>query len=287
MGLLDDAIREHLELKRRRGADAGDISREESEALGPVRRWPDGAPDLSDTFVPGEPAAEPSPAALPSDTDQTSVLGVTPAAHDLPPADTIYEPPAAPPSEPPTAASYEPTTSSPVFERPSPPAHDPPPAAYEPPSPPPPSRPAEPERQWFERAHQEPEPARFEPEATPEPESEAEHPSLLSRFRVGRKPKQAPAPPPAAEPPSSFAPPPLPGSREAAPAYEPPPPPPPSPAYSYDPPAVHHEADIVPADDEPDVEDVLEETPDFLEETPEHDRLWFEQRPPRDFDFDD
>jgi hypothetical protein len=27
MGLLDDAIREHLELKRQRGADAGDISR--------------------------------------------------------------------------------------------------------------------------------------------------------------------------------------------------------------------------------------------------------------------
>jgi hypothetical protein len=33
-------------------------------------------------------------------------------------------------------------------------------------------------------------------------------------------------------------------------------------------------------------EDVLEETPEFLEETPEHDRLWFEQKPPRDFDFD-
>jgi hypothetical protein len=36
----------------------------------------------------------------------------------------------------------------------------------------------------------------------------------------------------------------------------------------------------------PDVEDVLEETPDFLQETPEHERLWFEQQPPRDFDFD-
>jgi hypothetical protein len=34
-------------------------------------------------------------------------------------------------------------------------------------------------------------------------------------------------------------------------------------------------------------EDVLEETPDFLRETPEHDRLWFEQKPPKDFDFDD
>ena len=37
--------------------------------------------------------------------------------------------------------------------------------------------------------------------------------------------------------------------------------------------------------DEP-VEDVLEETPEFLRDTPEQDRLWFEQRPPRDFDFD-
>lgn len=34
-------------------------------------------------------------------------------------------------------------------------------------------------------------------------------------------------------------------------------------------------------------EDVLEETPDFLEETPEDDELWFEQKPPKDFDFDD
>jgi hypothetical protein len=33
MGLLDDAIREHLELKRRRGADPGEVAREEHEAL--------------------------------------------------------------------------------------------------------------------------------------------------------------------------------------------------------------------------------------------------------------
>ena len=36
-----------------------------------------------------------------------------------------------------------------------------------------------------------------------------------------------------------------------------------------------------------DDEDVLEETPDFLEEAPEDDQLWFEQKPPKDFDFDD
>jgi hypothetical protein len=54
------------------------------------------------------------------------------------------------------------------------------------------------------------------------------------------------------------------------------------------------EADEVPAEDaleqRPSApageEDVLEETPEFLQETPEHDRLWFEQKPPRDFDWD-
>jgi hypothetical protein len=34
-------------------------------------------------------------------------------------------------------------------------------------------------------------------------------------------------------------------------------------------------------------EDILEDTPDFLEEAPEDDQLWFEQKPPKDFDFDD
>jgi hypothetical protein len=34
-------------------------------------------------------------------------------------------------------------------------------------------------------------------------------------------------------------------------------------------------------------DDLLEETPDFLEEAPEDDQLWFEQKPPKDFDFDD
>jgi hypothetical protein len=43
-------------------------------------------------------------------------------------------------------------------------------------------------------------------------------------------------------------------------------------------------------DDEPPAEqseDILEDTPDFLEEAPEDDQLWFEQKPPKDFDFDD
>ena len=53
MGLLDDAIREHLDLKRRRGADPAEIERAEREALGPVRRGPEEAEseDLAGTAV--------------------------------------------------------------------------------------------------------------------------------------------------------------------------------------------------------------------------------------------
>src|SRR4051794_3310956 len=38
MGLLDDAIREHLELKRKHGANPEDVARQEQEALGPSPR---------------------------------------------------------------------------------------------------------------------------------------------------------------------------------------------------------------------------------------------------------
>ena len=39
--------------------------------------------------------------------------------------------------------------------------------------------------------------------------------------------------------------------------------------------------------DDPEADDdVLKTTPEFLQDAPDHDRLWFEQRPPRDFDFD-
>jgi hypothetical protein len=36
MGLLDDAIREHLELRRRHGADPSEVASKEHEALGPA-----------------------------------------------------------------------------------------------------------------------------------------------------------------------------------------------------------------------------------------------------------
>src|ERR1043166_3929217 len=42
MGMLDDAIREHLELKRRHGADPQEVARQEDEALGPIPGREDG-----------------------------------------------------------------------------------------------------------------------------------------------------------------------------------------------------------------------------------------------------
>ena len=54
MGLLDDAIRDHLELKRRRGADPGEIAREEREALEPI--FPD---EPRPAALDGEPHAAP------------------------------------------------------------------------------------------------------------------------------------------------------------------------------------------------------------------------------------
>jgi hypothetical protein len=36
MGLLDDAIREHLELKRQRGADPTEVAQQERAALAPI-----------------------------------------------------------------------------------------------------------------------------------------------------------------------------------------------------------------------------------------------------------
>ena len=67
MGDLADAIRDHLELKRRRGADPAEVAREEEEALSPVTRshpvvtLPDGEPEHEyEELAPHEtPLAEP------------------------------------------------------------------------------------------------------------------------------------------------------------------------------------------------------------------------------------
>ena len=158
MGLLDDAIREHLELKRSRGADPQDVEREEQEALGPPLR--------------GEFAATP---------------------------------------ESPEAAE-----------------------GLEPVEPPAPIAAAEPG---------------LEPVPEPEPEPRGDLEGWLD------EPAEAPL--------------------QATTEYVP--------DDVEAPPEVPQGEDLL---EEPRGEDVLEETPEFLQETPEHERLWFEQKPPRDFDLD-
>ncbi len=60
MGLLDDAIREHLELKRRRGADPGEVARQEREALTPEFQPSDEAHEDAEDFGQDEHLEAPS-----------------------------------------------------------------------------------------------------------------------------------------------------------------------------------------------------------------------------------
>jgi hypothetical protein len=119
MGVLDDAIREHLDLKRRRGAADDEIARAEAEALGPARRsappMPEDEPDsdaaetrivtpVDDVAPPPDlpeptralhdidedPLAPPAPVVRPhvdDDTAETPPVDAGPAA-DEPPVDT-------------------------------------------------------------------------------------------------------------------------------------------------------------------------------------------------------
>ena len=217
MGLLDDAIREHLELKRRRGADPSEIARQEGEAFGPVRREADSAP--VDEVAPGtgEYADDLEPVGFEDDDSQ--------------------EPSGAVPFETDTAEGHD----EPRYPDPEPAV-----SRYDDPEPAEP-RYADPEPESFAPEPVEPEPVHEEPAATPEP------------------PPVAPEPDPVSfgQPTAEFA------ADDLADALGEAPPP----------------AEAVPDEPVPDEEDELAETPEFLQETPEHDRLWFEQKPPKDFDF--
>ena len=255
MGLLDDAIREHLDLKRRRGADPAEIERAERDALGPVRRDPMGSDE-----------AEVEHAAMPDDDmgdEDESVYDhgfEEPDGLEEPPqfdAPVASEPPVAPP--PPTAA--EPPVAPPpeleytldqeteVWDEFEPDApglvgaphrdHAPPPEPYA--APPVPEEPYEP-------------PAAPEPRREPEPPTA--DPEATQQYTIE-------------PPPSSASPPADPGPAE------------------HDDPLGSDTAEYDLELAEVEGEDVLEETPEFLQDTPDHDRLWFEQRPPKDFDFDE
>jgi hypothetical protein len=199
MGLLDDAIREHLELKRRRGADPGEVAREQREALEPVPR------------------------------DQRSEGGGVAVAEDLTAeAVVVGDADAAPPgADSSTPVGDEPLTDDSDLALTGVAVGDPSAVVQET---------AELDMQTvLEGREDEPDAAAG---AGPDVES--------LEWEV-------------------------PGEAVVEPSAD-----------------VGHKAHVAAGDvDESDSgEDVLEETPDFLRDTPEQDRLWFEQRPPRDFDFD-
>ena len=218
MGALDDAIREHLELKRRHGASDDEIAQAEAEALGPARRSPAVEPgiDASDEYVSQDPV-EPPPGAYAAAEDE-----------------------------------------APLYDDPPPDAAD---AAVDAPPPPPPPALEEPGRY-----HIAPEPE-FDAAVEAEVEEAVEE-ADPDRARTAILDDPLEDMPP--EPPRAV-------------QHDPGPDEPPAPARPHGAVAAPEpEREPEPAADE----DVLEETPDFLQETPEHDRLWFEQKPPRDFDFD-
>jgi hypothetical protein len=110
MGVLDDAIREHLELKRQHGASEEELRRQEEEALGPVRREvapPDEAEVESDGESPAEAAdapaeavAEPAEPAAPMPFDAETSLLTEPDSQPFPEEEAPVVPRAAEPLEP-------------------------------------------------------------------------------------------------------------------------------------------------------------------------------------------
>jgi len=259
MGLLDDAIREHLDLKRRRGADPTEIERAEREALGPVRRDPVGGEEIA-------PPLEIEPggySALEDFEDEEwgpgddSAIALEPPLHD----ESMFG------DEPAFA-------DEPVLGEARAVGHEQAPA-------PPAEKPSGLRGRFRGRR-------RHEPPAVDEPPPEAAAPDDGDSFEyetydveLGIELVEPAAPSPAASVPPREPPTPTP---QEAPSSNVPPAPPPRPPVGDE--TVEYQVEPIVEEEGGDDEDVLEETPDFLQDTPEHDRLWFEQRPPRDFDFD-
>jgi hypothetical protein len=198
MGLLDDAIREHLDLQRRRGADPTEVERAEREALGPVRRAPEAAVEAESN---PEAAADPE---VGYEHEAESELGV---AYDHEDESSWSH----------ASLEGEPADAHREVEDDDPFAEPPPPASAP-------------------LSHGEPSDGAWSEPSAPQP---TPHPAdgRVSDETVEYDVEEALG---------------LEGDRQGAPSDE----------------------------------DVLEETPEFLQDTPDHDRLWFEQRPPKDFDFD-
>ncbi|MGN6664963.1 MAG: hypothetical protein ACTHK6_12285 [Solirubrobacterales bacterium] len=311
MSILDDAIREHLELKRAHGADETELKRLEDEAFGPPGRpdEPDPAAEAPTEFLATPEAAtavepapeeggrrriniadlqEPPPAEPPAPQEEPRIevaeASEAAEAEDAPPLPAEDAAQAAPPAEEePVAMEHEIVAEPAESAEPKPPAEPEPPAderqaIAEQPTElfdveaemgtedvPAPVEAPSPSDEEIVAAEQE------EPRLAPVADEEEEDEEFWSEQRLSDELDQALEAPITDE------------HEEPAPTAEPSPP-------VFD----HEEEDDEDEESErpdydPDTghEDVLEDTPDFLEDAPEDDELWFEQRPPKDFDFDD
>jgi hypothetical protein len=313
MGILDEAIREHLELKRQHGADDSELKQLEDQAFGQSERpgaegapeageaGPDAAaeaptefmaqPDLGD----GEPQGQPSEEALnqePPPVRREPAAGM--ADIQEAPAKT-EEPEDGPPAEEEHAAEEEPVAEEqPAGEHEAIPEPQSGPAGHsteerhaiaDQPTqmydveeefastgePAPPDEDLVAEEMTEARLG----PVEPLPPAQDAPAEDDEDDDFFDEQRLSDELDQALEAPLDPEP--AF-------EEEAEPAVEEAEPI----AKEAEPAATHTEGHEAPAAEKADSdEDVLEETPDFLEETPEDDELWFEQKPPKDFDFDD
>jgi hypothetical protein len=275
MSILDDAIRQHLELKRAHGADEAELKRLEDEAFGPPGRpdEPDALGEAPTQFMVTE-APEAGEAA-----EEGRRINIADLQEPPPPEPAEDAAQAAPPVEEPPAMEHE-VPAAPEAEK-APADH---PAIAEQPT------------ELFDveaemgtedaPAAEAPSPSdeeiieaeREEPRLVPVADEEEEDEEFWSEQRLSDELDQAlesPLTEEHATPPPSL-------ERDAE--------------QAADPAAVYEDADPEDAEDEPPRadydpdtghEDVLEDTPEFLEDAPEDDELWFEQKPPKDFDFDD
>ena len=94
MGVLEDAIREHLELRKRHGVSDEELRRQETEALGPARREAEGVAE-EHAVATTEPVEEPVEA-------QALEPSEVPAEEALEEPAPVHEEPAPAPAEPST-----------------------------------------------------------------------------------------------------------------------------------------------------------------------------------------
>ena len=84
MGVLDDAIREHFDLKRKHGAPEEELRRQEDEALGPVRREV-APPEEAEASGDGDETSETSDAMPEGPPEDTAEPDITPIHVEAPP----------------------------------------------------------------------------------------------------------------------------------------------------------------------------------------------------------